>query len=309
MTQEEKKEWQARFYPDEESAEKEDGEPGKSFREKENGKEKSGRTAEQIPEQTPEDGSGGDGPEQGQKGAGKGMKQPRRRPDKRVIFGLCCLALAAVFLFFALALAKGSREDRVGVIRVVREVEAGQKILGEDLSLVTLPREAVPRGALGDLSAAVGQTAAMDLVPGDYLFPAKLEKEGRTDAPALGKDRFLMAVRVADLPSGLCGRLKSGDVIRLYAVGTGEISAYASPRLSALEVYAVSDAQGGQEGTTAALLLYVGPEQAEELAGLSHTMSLHAVLLARGGTPEAKAYLGQDEEKTEETEEVRDGLD
>lgn len=157
-----------------------------------------------------------------------GGRQSRQRS-----WGLVVLA-ALLVLGSGLAVAAwGLRAgDRVSVVAVGVSVAKGQIIQRSDLvsaSVAGMP-ETIP---LADVDSVVGQSAAVDMVPGQVLTPEMLASE---PVPAGGESVVGLALDPTRVPAT---GLEAGDLIDVVAVPAGE-AASADADLDAPEVLAAA---------------------------------------------------------------------
>ena len=209
-----------------------------------------------------------------------------------LLAGLVMALLAGVVGFMTLSRAAAQRSANEGATPEVPVVVAAQAIpiraalKPSDLTMRNLPVNAVPEGALRDVSEAVGKVVLTELYAGEIVLRQRLVDpnlrtgDGRF-ALALTDDQVLLAYPASDLLSR-SGVLKAGDRVDLLfsvevdpdrslsavgarpAGGSGtEVTTFSS--LHNVTISAVVAGQVGNEESAAApqmLLLTLSPQDA-----------------------------------------------
>ena len=102
------------------------------------------------------------------------------------------------------------------------DVAAGARILPDDLRSVTVPRAALPPGAIADKAQAVGMYARGPLPEGQYLLPGNLASDPAgalaESAVQIPSDWALVGVAMS-YQNALGGALTPGQSVDLYAIG------------------------------------------------------------------------------------------
>jgi hypothetical protein len=131
---------------------------------------------------------------------------PQRAWGKAAAAGLLVLTCVAVGTTWA------ARADNTStVLTAARPIAAGHQLTAEDLSTTRVGHVTVPVIAADRIAQAVGQTAAVDLIPGTLLAPAMLTSEA---TPGQGK-----AVVSAKLSAGAVpDEVTVGSHVRLFAM-------------------------------------------------------------------------------------------
>ena len=231
----------------------------------------------------------------------------------RPFIGGLCILFALLLAFVATPMLQMKIAETVPVVVLKQPVPAGAQLTGDMLSTVEMGVTNLPMGALHSTEEAVGKFMSIAGASGDILTSARLSDQFPSDDPILTQlpeGTMAMSATLNDLAQRVSGKLRSGDVIRLYAsldesaeLNTGDYTAIAVPELQYVEVLAVTNAtaadvlpQNETMGQAAAdsdrqiatVTLAVTPEQAAVLAGLEHSATLHAALVVRGDA-QAKA--------------------
>jgi len=122
------------------------------------------------------------------------------------------LALIAAALVFIVAVTLLQPPPQVSVVTAARDLPPGHTLAEGDVSVIPLPRAAVPPDAFTDPTEVVGQTLAVARSAGDVIRPAHLGRPVR-----LAPDEREIGLRVVDA-SGLAGTLGIGDRVGVVAV-------------------------------------------------------------------------------------------
>ncbi len=130
--------------------------------------------------------------------------------------------LAVALLLGIAALLMVSAERRQSQVLVLaRDVPAGQQLAASDLQPKSVPRGAIPPGAIQDPGAAIGKFARGPLPNGQYLVAQNLQSDA---ARSLAESSFAVppAWSLVALPMefehALGGALAPGQAVDVYAV-------------------------------------------------------------------------------------------
>ncbi|MDR6413622.1 RcpC/CpaB family pilus assembly protein [Pseudarthrobacter sulfonivorans] len=149
----------------------------------------------------------------------------------RLLGGIAALVLAVVgaILLFVYVQGAASRAqaglEPVDILVVQEVIPAGTKAsdLGTKIRSESIPKSAVPEGALGSLSDLDGKVTAVDLQPGEQLLASRMidPRElvpGTVPVPVgLEEVTFLLA------PERLLGgRIEAGDTVTVFASFTSD---------------------------------------------------------------------------------------
>src|SRR5699024_4655997 len=107
--------------------------------------------------------------------------------------------------------------DGVPVVVAVREVGVGTQLTDGLLAVRTVPGSAVPDGALGDLTEAVGRPASSVLAAGEVLT----RHDVRTADLVTGLEPGTVAVWVPVAEQAVTAALAGGDRVDLRSPGDG----------------------------------------------------------------------------------------
>jgi len=141
---------------------------------------------------------------------------------KRMIAVVAAAVLAAAGVLFLVKWAQDADErayagaQRETVVQVTESVPAGRKIadLGSAFEETQLPVDAIPDGAVTDLTDVASLSTLVKLEPGEVLLESRLgrpgEKTGTSTAVPAGMQEISVAV---DAQHGVGGVVKAGDVV------------------------------------------------------------------------------------------------
>ncbi|TQN30280.1 Flp pilus assembly protein CpaB [Haloactinospora alba] len=215
------------------------------------------------------------------------MRTRRRVPGAflsrhRRAFGTSCAALAFAG---AVLLLRPPPEPTTDVLVAAGDVSASSPLAPRDTTVRSLPREAVPDGALPPDTDTDGMSLTGPLRGGEVLTTARV-----ADPPAAeyGADRVAAPVRVAD--AGALTLLNPGSRVDILAAGEPSAAGFAAEAVGGgpaervvadCPVIAVPEDDRAGSGETGALLLVaVTPEDARALAG--HAASSRLSVTIRG---------------------------
>lgn len=152
-----------------------------------------------------------------------------RRARIGIIIGLLGTALVVGGVFVVLRLVQTTiapppaptpRPPLTEPVAVVsHDVAAGTVLQPEDLTLVQVPIELVPRGALTDVSEAAGRITQIGLISGEMVLPHHLADPSNVIGDlgyVIEENQVLMAFPISDLMSEL-NLLKRGDLVDILA--------------------------------------------------------------------------------------------
>lgn len=229
----------------------------------------------------------------------------------RTVLGVICIVLALIISFGLTPLFNQSVSQKTTVIRVVKDIKAGDEITKDMLQGVEVGGYNLPEDVIKQQDAALGKYAVADLEPGDYILTAKL-----SDTPAsenaylynLNGDKQAISVSIKNFAGGLSGKLISGDIVSVIAPDYKKQGlTVIPPELTYVEVIGVTASSGydtdQQDANTdssakdnsekqlpATVTLLVSPEQAKILAELEADGKLHLSLVYRGSKEAAAKF-------------------
>jgi len=231
----------------------------------------------------------------------------------RTVLGVICIVLSLLICFALTPLFNRSASQKASIVRVVKDIKAGDAITRDMVQTVEVGGYNLPENVVRQADAAIGKYAVADLAPGDYILTAKL-----SDTPAsenaylynLNGDKQAISVSIKNFAGGLSGKLISGDIVSVIAPDyRKQGSTVIPPELTYVEVIGVTASTGydtdseqssGDAGTDktgdekqlpATVTLLVSTEQAKILAELEADGKLHLSLVYRGSKENAAKFI------------------
>ena len=226
----------------------------------------------------------------------------------RTVIGVLCILLALIICFGVTPLFSRSASEKTEIVRVTKDIKAGNEITAEMVQTVEVGAYNLPQNLMTDKKEVVGKYATADLAAGDYILSSKLSAVPAAENAYLynldGKKQAI-SVTIKSFATGLSGKLESGDIVTVIVAdyqGKGETAI--PPELQYVEVISVTASSGYDANTgevvdekelPSTVTLLVTTEQAKVLAELEQDSELHLALVYRG-TPEnaAKFIAAQD---------------
>ena len=229
----------------------------------------------------------------------------------RTVLGIVCIVLSLLICFALTPLFNQSVSQKTQIVRVVKDIKAGDAITKDMLQTVEVGGYNLPEGVIKQSDSVVGKYAAADLAPGDYILPAKLSETPSSENAYLynlsgGKEAI--SVSIKSFAQGLSGKLISGDIVSVIAPDyKKQGSTVIPPELTYVEVIGVTASTGydtdqrdaGPDSSSteedekelpATVTLLVSPEQAKILAELEADGKLHLSLVYRGPKENAAKF-------------------
>ncbi len=229
----------------------------------------------------------------------------------RTVVGVICILLSLLICFGVTPLFNKSVSQKIEIVRVVKEIKAGEEITKEMVQTAEVGGFGLPENVLRQSESVVGKYATADLSVGDYILNTKL-----SDTPAaentylynLDGTKQAMSVTIKSFANGLSGKLESGDIVSVIAPdykkqGTTVIPA----ELKYVEVIAVTAGSGydanqrdagpdspsaeNEKELPATVTLLVSPEQSKVLAELESDGKLHLSLVYRGSPANSAKFI------------------
>lgn len=232
----------------------------------------------------------------------------------RTVVGVICILLSLLICFGVTPLFNQSVSQKTEIVRVVKEIKAGEEISKDMVQTAEVGGFGLPENVLRQSETVVGKYATADLSVGDYILNTKL-----SDTPAaentylynLDGTKQAMSVTIKSFANGLSGKLQSGDIVSAIAPDYKKQGSTVIPaELKYVEVIAVTAGSGYDANTGAqtendagdekelpsTVTLLVSPEQSKALAELESDGKLHLSLVYRG-TPANTAKFTEAQDK------------
>lgn len=184
---------------------------------------------------------------------------------RRILLFLAALVLALfgtglVYAYASNADARAlANQQPVKVLVAVKTVPAetsAQKAQSDGLvKLQTLPRRAVPPGALTEMSAVTNKVAADDIFPGEVILAAKFIDPTVSGALTIPEGKLAVSVELTD-PGRVAGFVVPGSEVAIFDTfelpKSGAGSAQQSTRLLLPRVQVLAAGPTSQHGTASA---------------------------------------------------------
>lgn len=236
--------------------------------------------------------------------------------QNRIVVGLICIVVALVICFGLTPMFNDALKSKVEIVRVSTEIKKGDEITPKMLTTVEVGGYNLPGNVVYKAEDVIGKYANTDLYKGDYVLESKL-----SDTPQL-KNEYLteldgtnraISVTIKSFAARLSGKLERGDIVSLIASDVGEARQTLIPtELQYVEIIATTASSGtdnnvqearsdGEDAELASTITVLAtPEQARLLAELEQTGKLHAALVYRGGSENARKFLDEQGKVLEE---------
>lgn len=230
----------------------------------------------------------------------------------RTVIGVICILLSLLICFGVTPLFNKSVSQKTEIVRVVKEIKAGDEITKDTVQTVEVGGFGLPDNVIRQSETVIGKYAKADLSVGDYILNTKL-----SDTPAaenaylynLDGTKQAISVTIKSFANGLSGKLQSGDIVSVIAADYKKQGMTVIPaELKYVEVISVTASSGYDANTGEAksetderelpstVTLLVSPEQSKVLAELESDGKLHLSLVYRG-TPANTAKFIEAQDK------------
>lgn len=234
----------------------------------------------------------------------------------RTVVGVICILLSLIICFGITPLFNKSVSRKTEIVRVVKEIKAGDEITKDMVQLAQVGSFGLPENVMHQSETVIGKYANADLSVGDYILNTKLSHTPAAENAYLYKldgTKQAMSVTIKSFSNGLSGKLESGDIVSVIAADFKKQGiTIIPPELKFVEVISVTASSGYDANTgeqtenederelPSTVTLLVSPEQSKVLAELEADGKLHLSLVYRG-QPEnsAKFIAAQDEVNAE----------
>ena len=240
----------------------------------------------------------------------------------RAVIGVICIVLSLVICFGVTPLFNRAVSEKTEIVRVVREIRAGEEIRADQITTVEVGAYNLPEDVVRNTGTVAGKYAVADLFPGDSILASKISAEPAAENAylySLNGEKQAISVTVRSFADGLSGKLQSGDIVSVIAPDYKKQGVTViPPELKYVEVIAVtadsgSDTNTGEqreEGEDRELpdtvTLLATPEQSLVLAELEAEGEIHLSLVYRGEQEDAQEFLAAQEKVLEELYKAED---
>ena len=132
----------------------------------------------------------------------------------KFIIGILCIAIGVTAGFILLPRSQRSEITMTQVVRLTKNVKAGDQLTAENMETTSIPTASAPGGASSTMEAYRGKYAVTQLFAGDILTTTKV-RDTLVDPVAAGaaKGKQLVSLTVPTLTAGVSGALLPGDVV------------------------------------------------------------------------------------------------
>ena len=229
----------------------------------------------------------------------------------RTALGIICIVLSLVISFALTPLFNSGVSRKTGIIRVVKDIKAGEQIAKDMVQAVEVGSYNLPEDVVKSKDAAVGKYTKADLLAGDYILKAKLTgipAQGNEYLYRLNGEKQAISVTIKSFSNGLSGKLISGDIISVIAPDyMKQGKTVIPPELQYVEVIAVTAGNGIDTDSTkqtggankedrerelpSTVTLLATPEQSGILAEMDSDERLHLSLVYRGTKDDAAKFI------------------
>lgn len=225
----------------------------------------------------------------------------------RTMVGALCILLSLIICFGVTPLFNRAVSAKTDIVRVVKEIKAGEKISKDMIQTVEVGRYGLTESVIRKPELVIGKYAKADLTVGDYILTAKLSETPAAENAylySLDGTKQAMSVTIKQFADGLSGKLQSGDIVSVIAPDYMQQGATVIPQeLKYVEVISVTASSGYDANTgetvdsgddrelPSTVTLLVTPEQSRVLAALEADGKLHLSLVYRGSDENAAKFI------------------
>lgn len=239
----------------------------------------------------------------------------------RTVLGALCILLSLLICFAVTPLFNAGVSHKTSIVRVTKDIQAGQKITKDMVQTVEVGGYNLPSNILKSPDSVVGQYAAADFAPGDYILSTKLTGSPTASNAYLSNlngSKQAISVTLKDLAEGVSGKLLPGDIVSVIAPDYQNQGSTVIPKeLQYVEVVSVTTSEGtdadqrdagssssstedAEKDLPSTVTLLATPEQSAILAGLDADGKLHLALVYRGSKDNAQKFLDAQDKALEE---------
>ena len=240
----------------------------------------------------------------------------------RAVIGVICIVLSLVICFGVTPLFNRAVSEKTEIVRVVREIRAGEEIRADQITTVEVGAYNLPEDVVRNTGTVAGKYAVADLFPGDSILASKISAEPAAENAylySLNGEKQAISVTLRSFADGLSGKLQSGDIVSVIAPDYKKQGVTVIPtELRYVEVVAVtadsgSDTNTGEQAEEGedrelpdTVTLLATPEQSLVLAELEAEGEIHLSLVYRGEQDNAQEFLTAQEKVLEELYKTED---
>lgn len=225
----------------------------------------------------------------------------------RTMVGILCIVLSLVVCFGITPLFNKSISQKTEIVRVAKEIKAGDEITKDMVQTVEVGGYNLPENIIKTKDTVVGTYALADLSVGDYILNTKVSQTPAYENVYLyylDGTKQAISLTLKTFAGGLSGKLQSGDIVSVIAPDyKGQGMTVIPPELKYVEVISVTAPSGYDANTgekiknqderelPSTVTLLVTPEQGKILAELETEGKSHLSLVFRGDSEKAKEFI------------------
>lgn len=225
----------------------------------------------------------------------------------RTMVGILCIVLSLVVCFGITPLFNKSISQKTEIVRVAKEIKAGDEITKGMVQTVEVGGYNLPENIIKTKDTVVGTYAVAGLSVGDYILNTKVSQTPAYENAYLYNldgTKQAISLTLKTFAGGLSGKLQSGDIVSVIAPNYKEQGmTVIPPELEYVEVISVTAPSGYDANTgkqienqderelPSTVTLLVTPEQGNILAELEAEGKSHLSLVFRGDSEKAKEFI------------------
>lgn len=223
----------------------------------------------------------------------------------RTALGAICVLIALIICFVVTPFLNSASDKTVEILRVTKDIKAGDVIKEGMVKTIKVGAYNLPKDVVKKEDTVIGNYAAVDLVPGDYILPSKLSKtpaEENAYLYSLNGEKQAVSITIKSFADGLSGKLISGDIVSVITPDYRKMGQTVIPaELRYVKVIGVT-ANSGYDANTgelteeekelpATVTLLVTSEQSRILAEIEADGKMHLALVYRGEAKNAEQFI------------------
>lgn len=223
----------------------------------------------------------------------------------RTFYGVLCILFGVGLVAVGIPILKQQTTDIVTVMTFSASAEQGEQITASMLEEISMASYNLPQGYLADADDAVGLYLVADVIEGDIVTSTRLSATPPGDSPELSgipAGKMALSITLSSLNESVSSKLRSGDVIRIFAYEDNDNFDIATTtvymELQYVEVLSVSDSDGQavvdgalDDGLIDTITVLVTEAQAQLLVTLENSATVQAALVIRGDAETKTAAL------------------
>ncbi|MEG1630947.1 MAG: RcpC/CpaB family pilus assembly protein [Hydrogenoanaerobacterium sp.] len=230
----------------------------------------------------------------------------------RTAVGVLCIVLSLLVCFGITPLFNQSISQKTEIVRVAKEIKAGDEITKDMVQTVEVGSYNLPENIIKTKETVIGTFATADFAVGDYILNTKVSQTPAYENAYLYNldgTKQAISLTLKTFAGGLSGKLQSGDIVSVIAADFREQGmTVIPPELKYVEVISVTapsgyDANTGEQTANederelpSTVTLLVTPEQGNILAELEAEGKSHLSLVFRGENKTAQQFIAIQEE-------------